>query len=75
MHTYTYKSLKVSTNTPPTSKKKALQGILILRPSFLNVNDKKNKLDDLVLSPTLPPLIVGRSSKQNDRITFEIAKV
>jgi predicted ribosome quality control (RQC) complex YloA/Tae2 family protein len=71
------KTTKANTNTPPTSKKKALQGILVLRPSFLNVNDKKfekNKFDDLVLSPTLPSLIVGRSSKQNDRITFDIAK-
>lgn len=71
------KTSKANTNTPPTSKKKALQGILVLRPSFSNVNDKKfekNKFDDLILSPTLPSLIVGRSSKQNDRITFDIAK-
>lgn len=38
--------------------------------------DKKDKKDrdSSSLAPTLPPLVVGRSSKQNDRITFEIAK-
>ena len=100
---------KKNTNTAPSSKKKALQGLLVLRPAQVNYmnskisgsnvkssvdsdnnsdsdsdsnfestkkGDKKDKKDrdSSSLAPTLPPLVVGRSSKQNDRITFEIAK-
>ena len=89
---------KGSTNTAPTSQKKALQGLLILRPSsssgnrnsISNSNSRstasdaegsrksfKNDRSDSANSDSstpLPSLIVGRSSKQNDRITFEIAK-
>lgn len=100
---------KKNTNTAPSSKKKALQGLLVLRPASVDyanmkmsnivvdsssstdsdstvfeVNkkaeskkDRKEKERDkssLGVSTSLPPLIVGRSSKQNDRITFEIAK-
>ena len=93
----------VSTNTAPTSRKKALQGLLILRPSSsskaVTVRDvssedsnddesnsqiegkrkgsKKDRAQESSISSSsssLPTLIVGRSSKQNDRITFEIAK-
>ena len=88
---------KGSTNTSPTSQKKALQGLLVLRPpsvSFSSSNSNSNSRNadndaevskksfkndrsdsaDSDLSPPLPSLIVGRSSKQNDRITFVIAK-
>jgi predicted ribosome quality control (RQC) complex YloA/Tae2 family protein len=94
---------KGSTNTAPTSQKKALQGLLVLRPastqgyknsnsdsnSNSNSNSKSSSSDGEVskrssksdrsdtedsLQTPLPSLIVGRSSKQNDRITFEIAK-
>lgn len=92
---------KGSTNTAPTSQKKALQGLLVLRPastqgksnsnsdSNSNSNSRSSSSDaeaskrsskndrsdaeDSLQTP-LPSLIVGRSSKQNDRITFEIAK-
>lgn len=99
----------VSTNTAPTSRKKALQGLLILRPSSnskvaVTARDvssasedsdadsdggssaqfdgkrktgKRDRAQEVSLTPfssSLPTLIVGRSSKQNDRITFEIAK-
>ena len=90
---------KGSTNTAPTSQKKALQGLLVLRPastqgnknsnSNSNSNSRSSSSDAEVskrssksdrsdaedsLQTPLPSLIVGRSSKQNDRITFEIAK-
>jgi predicted ribosome quality control (RQC) complex YloA/Tae2 family protein len=89
---------KASTNTAPSSKKKILQGLLILRPSLGGSKvipsdrdrDRNEESDtrrkgnrekgsdrdssDNNMPVRLPPLIVGRSSKQNDRITFEIAK-
>ena len=89
---------KTSTNTAPSSKKKILQGLLILRPSSVGSKatvsardrdrDRDEEFDPIRkgkrekdldrdssdVSVALPPLIVGRSSKQNDRITFEIAK-
>jgi hypothetical protein len=91
---------KASTNTAPSSKKKILQGLLILRPSLGGTKgiltardrdrDRNEESDtgrkgnrekgsdrdsnDSDMPVRLPTLIVGRSSKQNDRITFEIAK-
>jgi len=39
---------------------KALQGLLVVKPTNID--------------SALPPVIVGRSAKQNDRISFEVAK-
>ena len=101
---------KKNTNTAPSSKKKALQGLLVLRPASVDYKsakksdsaadstysssssdsidiescniieskkgrkDKDRLRDGSNVVTSLPTLIVGRSSKQNDRITFEIAK-
>ena len=51
---------KVNANTNSKKVSKALQGLLIVKPPISD--DAK------------PPIYVGRSAKQNDRITFEIAK-
>jgi predicted ribosome quality control (RQC) complex YloA/Tae2 family protein len=47
-------------NTNLKKISKALQGLLVVKPTNID--------------STLPPVIVGRSAKQNDRISFEVAK-
>ena len=57
--------VKVSGNSA-TNRKALYQGILVLRPSAsVGVNE---------LDRALPNLVVGRSSKQNERVTFEIGR-
>lgn len=47
-------------NTNLKKISKALQGLLVVKPTNID--------------SALPPVIVGRSAKQNDRISFEVAK-
>lgn len=48
------------------SKKAVYQGLLILRPSSKELADDTER--------ALPNLVVGRSSKQNERVTFDIGR-
>ena len=58
---------KAKTNGSNGTGKKALyQGLLVLRPSLSVTADD--------LESSLPNLVVGRSSKQNERVTFEIGR-
>jgi hypothetical protein len=45
-------------------KKALLQGLLVLRPAKTAMEEEE----------LMPPLVVGRSSKQNERVTFELGK-
>lgn len=61
------KSASKQAGQPSTkeNKKAALRGLLVLRPDF------EERVDD---SSPLANLVVGRNSKQNERVTFEIGK-
>jgi predicted ribosome quality control (RQC) complex YloA/Tae2 family protein len=59
-----------------TSRKK-LSGLLVLSPSdFVSSqpNSNENEVENNNVWKKIPPLVVGRNSKQNERVTFEIAK-
>ena len=64
------------------NKKKVLQGLLVLRPggtgggSWAAAAAPESSADDNASdgAATMPPLVVGRSSRQNDRVSFEVAK-
>lgn len=76
-------SLPSSPSSTSTSKKKLI-GLLVLEPKSDSVVVTSKSVSDKVLESMLqliasstvklPAMVVGRNSKQNERVTFEVAK-